>query len=413
MQITQQMFESYLHCPLKCFQYRDRSPDQVPEYSEWQRQIQHEYEQSAWTRLCASFRPNKTFWGNPPHADLQSHRYKLIGQYRISTADFEASLNAIQLIDLNIGGHHRETYTPLRFVVREKLSNADRLSLAFDALAFSSACGYVPHLGKIIHGQNQQALTISLDKLIAKVRHTISRIRQHDARNSPPPLILNRHCHECDFQLRCRAIATEQDDLSLLANFSEKEWKRQHEKGIFTVTQLSYTFRPRKRLTTLSVQHHHALKALAIRTNKIHVFGSTLPDDIPGVPVFMDVEGDPDRGFYYLIGLRVRHGGSNVQYSFWADKQSDEEAIWADFLRVLASIDGARIVHYGSYETAFFKRMRERYGEHVTPAIEGCVAEALNILSVIHDHVPFPTLCFAIITSVAISLHCNAFIAVM
>ena len=336
MQITQQMFESYLHCPLKCFRYRDGSPGQVPEYSEWQRQMQHEYEQLAWTRLCTSFAPNKTFWGNPAPADFQSHRYELIGQYRISTADFEASLNAIQLIDLNVRGHHRETYAPLRFVVREKLSNADRLCLAFDALVLSSACGHVPHLGKIIHGQNQQVLTIRLDKLIAKVRHTISRIRQHDPRNSPPPLILNRHCHECDFQLRCRAIATEQDDLSLLANFSEKEWKRQHEKGIFTVTQLSYTFRPRKRLTTLSLQHHHALKALSIRTKKIHVFGSVLPDDIPGVPVFLDIEGDPDRGFYYLIGLRVCRDGSNMQYSFWADKPSDEEKIWSDFLRVLA-----------------------------------------------------------------------------
>ncbi|HVO60503.1 MAG TPA: IS66 family transposase [Terriglobales bacterium] len=385
------MFESYLHCPLKCFQYRDGSVDKVPEYSEWQRQIRHEYEQSAWKRLCASFPPSNTFWGNPAPADLQSHRYKLIGEYQISTADFEARLNAIQLADLNILGYRCETYTPLRFVLREKLCNADRLCLAFDALALSSACGHLPHLGKLIHGQRQQVITVRLDKLITKVRHMISRIRQHDARNSPPLLILNRHCHECDFQLRCRAIATEQDDLSLLGNFREKEWKRQHEKGIFTVTQLSYTFRPRKRLTTLSLQHHHALKALAIRTNKIHVFASVLPDDIPGVPVFVDVEGDSDRGFYYLIGLQVCRDGSNVQYSFWADKPSDEETIWSDFLRVLASIDGARIVHYGSYETAFFKRMRERYGEHVTPAIEGYIAKALNILSVIHDHVFFPT----------------------
>jgi len=93
----------------------------------------------------------------------------------------------------------------------------------------------------------------------------------------------------------------------------------------------------------------------------------------------------------YLIGLRVCREGSNIQYSFWADKPSHEETIWSDFLRVLASIDGARIVHYGSYETAFFKRMRERYGEHVTPAIEGCLAKALNILSAIYDHVFFPT----------------------
>jgi RNase_H superfamily len=116
-----------------------------------------------------------------------------------------------------------------------------------------------------------------------------------------------------------------------------------------------------------------------------------VPNEALGVPVFIDVEGDPDRGFYYLIGLRVCRNGSNIQYSFWANNPSDEETIWSDFLRVLTSIASARIVHYGSYETAFFKRMRERYGEHITPAIEGRIAKAVNILSVIYDHVSFPT----------------------
>jgi predicted RecB family nuclease len=391
MQITQQMFESYLHCAFKCFQCRDGSVGQVTEFSEWHGQIQHEYEQAAWTRLCASFPADTTFWGNPVPSDLRSHRYKLIGQYEVSTPELQARFNGIQLIDFNAGRHHREMYAPVRFVPREKLGDKDRSCLAFDALALSSVSGQVPHVGKIVHGQNHQTVTVNLDKLIAKARQTISRIRQHDTRNSPPPLILNRHCNECQFQLQCRAVATEHDDLSLLANFSEKEWKRQHDKGIFTVTQLSYTFRPRKRLTTLSLQHHHALKALAIRTNKIHVFGSVVPNEAPQVPVFMDVEGDPDRGFYYLIGLRIRRDGSAIQYSFWADKPSDEETIWSDFLRVLSSIDGARIVHYGSYEAAFFKRMRERYGEYVTPTVENRITQPVNILSVVYDHVSFPT----------------------
>jgi hypothetical protein len=34
-------------------------------------------------------------------------------------------LNAVQLIDLNIGGHHRDTYIPLRFVVREKVTSVE------------------------------------------------------------------------------------------------------------------------------------------------------------------------------------------------------------------------------------------------------------------------------------------------
>src|ERR1019366_7400281 len=115
-----------------------------------------------------------------------------------------------------------------------------------------------------------------------------------------------------------------------IANLSEKERKKQHDKGIFTVTQLSFTFRPRRRVTSLSVHHQYALKALAIRTNKIHVLGSVTPDSKPVTPVYIDVEGDPDREFYYLIGLRLPRDGSPTQHPFWADDPAPERTIWTE-----------------------------------------------------------------------------------
>jgi predicted RecB family nuclease len=64
---------------------------------------------------------------------------------------------------------------------------------------------------------------------------------------SPPDLVLNRHCAECEFQNRCRQKAIEKDDLCLLSGMAEKERTEFNSKGIFTVTQLSHTFRPRRR----------------------------------------------------------------------------------------------------------------------------------------------------------------------
>ena len=81
----------------------------------------------------------------------------------------------------------------------------------------------------------------------------------------------------CEFQSRCRLKAVEKDDLSLLAGMSEKERQKFHSKGIFTVTQLSYTFRPRwrpKRMRDKQEKYHHSLKALAIREKKIHIVGN-------------------------------------------------------------------------------------------------------------------------------------------
>jgi predicted RecB family nuclease len=67
------------------------------------------------------------------------------------------------------------------------------------------------------------------------------------ANTSPPDLVLNRHCGQCEFQSRCHKQARGKDDLSLLGGMSGKERKKFHDKGIFTVTQLSHTFRPRRR----------------------------------------------------------------------------------------------------------------------------------------------------------------------
>ena len=66
----------------------------------------------------------------------------------------------------------------------------------------------------------------------------------------PPPLVLNRHCAVCDFQPRCRGLAIERDDLSLLSAMTGKERAKCNAKGIFTITQLSYGYRPRRRKRT-------------------------------------------------------------------------------------------------------------------------------------------------------------------
>jgi hypothetical protein len=94
---------------------------------------------------------------------------------------------------------------------------------------------------------------------------------------------------------------------------TEKERKKFNSKGLFTVTQLSYTFRPRrrsKRFTAKREKYHHSLKALAIRERKIHIVGSPALT-IEGTPVYLDVEGIPDQDFYYLIGFASNDGGDH------------------------------------------------------------------------------------------------------
>jgi transposase-like protein len=175
---------------------------------------------------------------------------------------------------------------------------------------------------------------------------------------------------------------------------SAKDRKKLHGKGIFTVTQLSYTFRPRRRRresTGKQEKYHQSLRALAIRKNMIHAVG--LPDlRFEGTPVLLDVEGVPDRNFYYLIGIRFESAERVIQHSFWADNEKEEKQIWNDFLDALSKIVSPQLFHYGSYETIFLKRMCERHGR---PPEDSEVAVAIyhpiNLLSFIYAQVYFPT----------------------
>jgi predicted RecB family nuclease len=115
---------------------------------------------------------------------------------------------------------------------------------------------------------------------------------------------------------------------------SEKEVKKYGKRGIFTVTQLSCTFRPRRTTTRAQANgppHSHALQALAIREKKIHVIGRP---ELPVCPsqIYFDIEGDPERGLVYLIGMVVVTGETEKRFSFWADSPSEEPELFDQFL---------------------------------------------------------------------------------
>jgi predicted RecB family nuclease len=286
-------------------------------------------------------------------------------------------------------------FIPIRCVPGEKITREDRLLVGFDGFVLSELSGKLPLWGRIIYGPRKRTAKVNLGKLLGNVKVLVRLLTEQLSNKSDPPFALNKHCTECEFQLTCRERAVAADDLSLLASMSGKERKKLHEKGIFTIKQLSYTFRPRRRKRTSSAgpwKYYYALKALANREQKLHIAGSpTL--DITATPIFLDVEGIPDRGFYYLIGLRIPTDESRFQHSFWADGPEHEEAIWSAFLAALCAIPNPQIIHYGSYETQFLKRMRQRYcmSQEQLAFVESLVNGSVNLLSVMYARIYFPT----------------------
>jgi len=425
MTIMPQLFEAFLKCPTKGWLRFTGEPPAGNAYAEWVQTENESYRADAAKRLitntpadeCAqslgSSRREETPYSAenlktakwrvatdvPVQTELRSSRgheaqtsSTEINQSLLTSAAtiVESRLHAIERIPSEGRGKAAQ-FIPIRFVFCNKLTQDDRLLLAFDALTLSQVLGRDVSLGKIIHGDGHAALKVKTSALAGEVRKRIEKMSallsgQTNARSadsharkslpdeatrglggprSAPDLVLNRHCPECEFQARCRKIAIEKDDLSLLSSMNAKECQELRGKGIFNVTQLSYTFLPRrrpKRLRDKREKYHHSLKALAIREQKIHIVGS--PElKIEGTPVYLDVEGLPDRDFYYLIGLRIGHGESAVQHSLWADTVADEGKIWRGFLGILETVEKPVLIHYGNYETDFLEVMGIRYGD--------------------------------------------------
>ena len=395
MKITPDVFEAYLKCPTKCWLRSTGETSAGNTYSEWVKTQNESYRTIGTERLLAEF-PNNEVVLSPDIENLKGARWRLASSLAVrAQMDFgvlESELHAVERVPAE-GRSKPAQFIPIRFLFTNKLSKDDKLLLALDAFALSKSLGREVSVGRIIHGDDHATLKVKTSAMRSEVRMGIEKIAALLANPTPPDLALNHHCAVCEFQIRCKQKAVEKDDLSLLSNMPEKERTKLHRKGIFTVTQLSYTFRPRRRpkkLCDKREKYHHSLKALAIREKKIHIVGS--PElKLEGTPVYLDVEGLPDRDFYYLIGLRIGNGESAVQHSLWADSVEDEGKIWRDFLTILEIVENPILIHYGSYETTFIRHMRQCYGE---PQENSSAAKALhsrlNLLTVIFTQFYFP-----------------------
>ena len=393
MHITSALFEAYLKCPTKCFLRSQGEQGTDNAYAEWVRMKRESYRRDGIQRLregtpreeCA-VRPSST-------RNLGAATWRLALDVRVASQDCESTMDAVERISTDQKSKAAQ-FIPIRFLFNNKLTPDDKLLIAFDAAVLSAQLGRPVGLGRIIHGDAHSTHKVQTARLMMLVRRVTNRIVALLSGNTPPALRLVRHCGECEFQARCRQQAIEKDDLSLLAAMNAKELAKYTSRGIFTVTQLSYAFRPRRRprrLRDKREKYHHSLKALAIREGKIHVVGK--PElTLDGTPVYLDVESLPDCDFYYLIGLRVQATEGVVQHSLWADSRADERKIWAEFLAILMEIDNPALIHYGSFETTFLARMCKRYGAPPEgSAAANAITSATNLLSEMYAQVYFPT----------------------
>jgi predicted RecB family nuclease len=360
--LTEEVFEAFLKCRYKAYLKLQGASGEKSDYEQSQARRVASYRAAARETLLQR-QPEAAVLDRPASLpEAIRGEAVLITNAVASDAGESCRLDALERVGDK--GGRTMAYQPVRFVRGEKVTTADRLLLAFGASVLARIQGTPPTTGKVIHGSQFQASRVDLVSLVGAARDTVGQIRALAEAPKPPPLVLNRHCAECEFRQRCRAAAIEKDDLSLLGGLTAKEIAALNARGIFTVTQYSYTFRPgrmRRVQEKAGWKHDHSLQALALREKTIYVAQRPeLPD--ARARLYLDVEGLPDEGWYYLIGLTIVEGDSRRQLSLWATSEAEEAAIWATFLSVVEPLKDFILFHYGSHESQFLGRMEARHG---------------------------------------------------
>lgn len=109
---------------------------------------------------------------------------------------------------------------PIRFVALNRLTK-ERTAWRWHSTPSSCPrCSKVGvSMGKIVQGDDHGVLRLA--SLLERVRKVTAKMSGLLAGGSPPDLILNQHCGECEFRDGCCQKALEKDGLSVLGGMSK------------------------------------------------------------------------------------------------------------------------------------------------------------------------------------------------
>jgi predicted RecB family nuclease len=388
--ITADVLEAHLKCRYKAHlklagQAGDRS-----DYEALMAESRDQVRKAGTDLLLARHRGDEPLRGATLTLELLRRQVPVLLDALVEGEGFAVRFDALELQASPSRSGERH-YVPVLFHECVKPGRQQRAYLEILGLIVGAVQGREPDWGVLIHGPVCEIHRVKLGAGRAEARRTLAAIREFQQAGGAPRLVLNSHCQVCEFRQHCHSEAVAKDDLSLLRGINEKEINKFARRGILTVTQLAYLFRPRKRSKRSSRQgqpHYHTLQALAIRDQKVFVLGTPDLPDSP-VRVYLDVEGDPERGFDYLLGMIVEAGGTEERHSFWADTVADEPRLLQQLLDVLSKYDDFRLYCYGRYEGDFLRRMIRASGQ--ADLADRLLPRLLNVLSVVRQHVYFPT----------------------
>lgn len=277
--ITSALFSDFVNCHFKAYMKVDGQIGQVGTLEQFSTTLDQEYRTLAMRHLVSSCPTHQVVYGPALLGEECRSRPRLILDALCTTADYSWEVHAIECRDSS-AFRQNQCIVPIRFSRSVKLSVVDKLLAACDGIILSEIHGIFINKVKLIHGPafTSRNVSLSTSNGLAQIARDALRFLGElselcRGKAVVPRMILNRHCDICEFRCHCRQEAEKRDDLSLLRGLPAAEIEMLNERGIFTVTQLAYTFRAKTvaRNTRPPKKHSQALQAVAIRDKTIYV----------------------------------------------------------------------------------------------------------------------------------------------
>ena len=377
--ITTETVVAYVHCQRKAYYLLRGEPLGTP----------HDLEQILESRAAAN---RGTYVKGLAEKTLHQlgSTWESDSQAIVSSSDLVAVCNAVTKRNGRSGTNARSEREPHLVVGTSSVSNHHKLAVAYAGYVIGKAERKAPSYGLVVRigGGTKR---VKLASLYPQVRSIVNNLREFSNDDtSEPPLLLCNACPTCPFRNHCHQEAEQTDNLTLLDRMTPKLIKKYARRGVFTVNQLSYLFRPRrarKRSSVAQPSFNIELQSLAIRTKKIYLHEPPTFREHP-IELYLDIEGIPDQDFHYLIGLLIKNQDNVTMRSFWADTAADEPRIFQECIGTINAFpSGTPVLHYGSYEQRAFQKAKDSHGIKCDAVIERLV----NVNSMIYGKIYFPT----------------------
>ena len=259
MLVTNDILYSFINCQYKAYL---KGKQQLGSTSEYQilytklKQIQTDNFEKQVSAIRKTFSKIISF-------DNSFHREGIALNVKFINENIDIVLDGIEFLGKNI-------FIPIFITPFEKVTRLDKLFLALQSTYIQTNFNIQANLCKIIFGQNLKETKFkisSFSKAIKKISGDLTKLYLN---SNAPIFYKNQHCLICEFQNLCLEKLIERDDLSLLTSLKPKEILQKNNRGVFSVKQLSYSFRPKKN-PYRKRKFVPELKALAIRDNKTFI----------------------------------------------------------------------------------------------------------------------------------------------